>query len=135
MDKFPPEVPTDSRIRRKGADARGQNIWAIALMRDDVVNICSGSVANGHRHHHVFDYMNDIRNLRLRSARPIKKGRYPGGAYPTTLGSAYTLEYWVDIAKEESRIWCQFYLNAKDTKPEPPVSATTEQPSGSGTSA
>ena len=84
---------------------RGQNILGYRPYADDVVDaFVEMSVANGIDVIRIFDCLNDIRNLQaaVDSTNRVKKQEGRGEAQIAlsyTLGDAYTLEYWADIAK------------------------------------
>lgn len=79
---------------------RGQNILGYRPYADDVVSyFVQKSVANGIDIIRIFDCLNDLRNLRTAvKAANAEKGEAQV-ALSYTLGEAYTLEYWVDVAK------------------------------------
>ena len=80
---------------------RGQNILGYRPYADDVVEyFVQKSVANGIDIIRIFDCLNDLRNLAdSRYSSKQRKGRHAQVALSYTLGDAYTLDYWVDIAK------------------------------------
>ncbi|MDD6196792.1 oxaloacetate decarboxylase subunit alpha [[Clostridium] aminophilum] len=79
---------------------RGQNILGYNHYADDVVEyFVQKSVANGIDIIRIFDCLNDIRNLET-AVRAAKKEKAEAQiALSYTLGSAYTLDYWKNIAK------------------------------------
>ena len=79
---------------------RGQNILGYRHYADDVVEyFVQKSIANGIDIIRIFDCLNDIRNLET-AVRACKKEKgHSQIALSYTLGEAYTLDYWVDIAK------------------------------------
>ena len=80
---------------------RGQNLLGYRHYSDDVVEyFVQKSIANGIDIIRIFDCLNDIRNLEssVRAAKKEKGQTQIALAY--TLGDAYTLEYWKDIAKK-----------------------------------
>ncbi len=85
---------------------RGQNILGYRPYADDVVYaFVEKSIANGIDIIRIFDCLNDIRNLQaaVDATNKIKKQEGRGEsqiALSYTLGDAYTLEYWADIAKK-----------------------------------
>ena len=84
---------------------RGQNILGYRPYADDVVEyFVQKSVANGIDIIRIFDCMNDIRNLQTAVNAANKEKGHAQVAMSYTLGDAYTLEYWVELARE-SRIW------------------------------
>lgn len=84
---------------------RGQNILGYRHYADDVVEyFVQKSVANGMDIIRIFDCLNDLRNLEcVVKAVKVVKHENPNAhaqiALSYTLGDAYTLEYWKDIAK------------------------------------
>ena len=79
---------------------RGQNILGYRPYADDVVEyFVQKSVANGIDIIRIFDCLNDLRNLQtaVKAANAEKAEAQVALSY--TLGDAYTLDYWVDIAK------------------------------------
>ncbi|MCD8068842.1 MAG: oxaloacetate decarboxylase subunit alpha [Lachnospiraceae bacterium] len=85
---------------------RGQNILGYSPYADDVVfNFVEKSIANGIDIIRIFDCFNDLRNLKaaVDATNKIKalEGRgHAQIALSYTLGDAYTLDYWMNIAKE-----------------------------------
>ena len=97
---------------------RGQNILGYRPYGDDVVEyFVQKSIANGIDIIRIFDCMNDLRNLQtavkaankekgdLRNLQTaVKAANKEKGhaqvALSYTIGDAYTLEYWTNIAKE-----------------------------------
>ena len=79
---------------------RGQNILGYNHYADDVVEyFVEKSVANGIDIIRIFDCLNDLRNLETAVKACKKEGAEAQIALSYTLGDAYTLEYWMDIAK------------------------------------
>ena len=79
---------------------RGQNILGYRPYADDVVEyFVQKSVANGIDIIRIFDCLNDLRNLQTAVTAANKEKAEAQVALSYTLGDAYTLEYWVDIAK------------------------------------
>ena len=85
---------------------RGQNILGYRPYADDVVDyFVQKSVANGIDIIRIFDCLNDLRNLQaaVDATNRIKREEGRGHAQIAlsyTLGDAYTLEYWTDMAKK-----------------------------------
>ena len=85
---------------------RGQNILGYRPYADDVVEyFVQKSIANGIDVIRIFDCLNDLRNLQaaVDATEKIKKQEGRGEAQVAlsyTLGDAYTLEYWADMAKK-----------------------------------
>ncbi len=80
---------------------RGQNILGYRPYADDVVEyFVQKSVANGIDVIRIFDCLNDLRNLQTAVTAAVKEKADAQVALSYTLGDAYTLEYWVDIAKK-----------------------------------
>ncbi|MBP7058889.1 MAG: oxaloacetate decarboxylase subunit alpha [Lachnospiraceae bacterium] len=79
---------------------RGQNILGYKPYADDVVEyFVQKSIANGIDIIRIFDCMNDLRNLQTAVNASKKEKGHAQVALSYTLGDAYTLDYWVDIAK------------------------------------
>ena len=79
---------------------RGQNILGYRPYADDVVEyFVKKSVANGMDIIRIFDCLNDMRNLETAVKSAVAEGADAQVALSYTLGDAYTLEYWMDIAK------------------------------------
>lgn len=80
---------------------RGQNILGYNHYADDVVEyFVQKSIANGIDIIRIFDCLNDIRNLETAVKAANKEKGHAQIALSYTLGDAYTLEYWKDIAKK-----------------------------------
>ena len=80
---------------------RGQNILGYRHYADDVVEyFVQKSIANGIDIIRIFDCLNDIRNLQTAVNACKKEKGHSQIALSYTLGEAYTVEYWVDIAKK-----------------------------------
>lgn len=80
---------------------RGQNILGYNHYADDVVEyFVQKSVANGINIIRIFDCLNDIRNLETAVKAANKEKAHAQVALSYTLGDAYTLDYWKDIAKK-----------------------------------
>ena len=80
---------------------RGQNILGYRPYGDDVVEyFVQKSIANGINIIRIFDCLNDMRNLQTAVKATNKEGGHAQVALSYTLGDAYTLEYWTNIAKE-----------------------------------
>lgn len=79
---------------------RGQNILGYNHYADDVVEyFVKKSIANGIDIIRAFDCLNDIRNLKTCIDATKKEGGHLQVAFSYTLGEAYTLDYWCDLAK------------------------------------
>ena len=79
---------------------RGQNILGYNHYADDVVEyFVQKSVANGIDILRIFDCLNDLRNRETAVNACKKEGAEAQIALSYTLGDAYTLEYWVGLAK------------------------------------
>ena len=80
---------------------RGQNILGYRHYADDVVDyFVEKSIANGIDIIRIFDCLNDLRNLERAVKACNKEGGHAQIALSYTLGDAYTLDYWMNIAKE-----------------------------------
>ena len=79
---------------------RGQNILGYNHYADDVVEyFVQKSIANGIDIIRIFDCLNDLRNLETAVKAANKENGHAQVALAYTLGDAYTLEYWKDMAK------------------------------------
>lgn len=79
---------------------RGQNILGYRHYADDVVAyFVQKSVANGIDIIRIFDALNDLRNLKTSVKATVREGGHAQVALSYTLGEAYTLDYWKDVAK------------------------------------
>ena len=79
---------------------RGQNILGYKPYADDVVEyFVQKSIANGIDIIRIFDCLNDIRNLETAVKACNKEKGHAQVALSYTLGDAYTIDYWMDIAK------------------------------------
>ena len=85
---------------------RGQNILGYRPYADDVVEyFVQKSVANGIDIIRIFDCLNDLRNLQAAVDATNKEKAQSGKGHAQvalsyTLGDAYTMEYWMDMAKK-----------------------------------
>ena len=80
---------------------RGQNILGYNHYADDVVEyFVEKSIANGIDIIRIFDCLNDIRNLETAVKACNKEGGHAQIALCYTLGDAYTLEYWENLARD-----------------------------------
>lgn len=80
---------------------RGQNILGYNHYADDVVEyFVQKSIANGIDIIRIFDCLNDIRNLETAVKATNKEKGHAQIALCYTLGDAYTLDYWKDIARK-----------------------------------
>lgn len=80
---------------------RGQNILGYRHYADDVVEyFVQKSIANGIDIIRIFDCLNDIRNLETAVKAANKEKGHAQIALSYTLGDAYTLDYWVEMAKK-----------------------------------
>ena len=80
---------------------RGQNILGYSQYADDVVEyFVQKSIANGIDIIRIFDCLNDIRNLQTAVTAANKEKGHAQVALSYTLGEAYTLDYWKDMAKK-----------------------------------
>ena len=79
---------------------RGQNILGYNHYADDVVEyFVQKSIANGIDIIRIFDCLNDIRNLKTAVDAANRENGHAQVALSYTLGDAYTMDYWKDIAK------------------------------------
>ncbi len=96
------------RILRKGFKNtklqmlfRGQNILGYRHYADDVVEyFVQKSIANGIDIIRIFDAFNDLRNLECAVKAANKEKGHAQIAISYTLGDAYTLDYYVKMAKQ-----------------------------------
>lgn len=80
---------------------RGQNILGYRHYADDVVEyFVQKSIANGIDIIRIFDCLNDLRNLECAVKACNREKGHAQIALSYTLGDAYTLDYWTNIAKE-----------------------------------
>ncbi|MBR6329548.1 MAG: oxaloacetate decarboxylase subunit alpha [Lachnospiraceae bacterium] len=85
---------------------RGQNILGYRHYADDVVEyFIQKSIANGIDIIRIFDCLNDLRNLKAAVDATIKIKNQEGRGHAQialsyTLGDAYTLDYWMNMAKQ-----------------------------------
>ncbi len=80
---------------------RGQNILGYRPYADDVVEyFVQKSVANGMDIIRIFDCLNDMRNLQTAIKATNAEQGHAQVALSYTLGDAYTIEYWQNLAKE-----------------------------------
>ena len=78
---------------------RGQNILGYSPYADDVVEyFVQKSIANGIDIIRIFDCLNDLRNLETAVKAANKEKGHAQVALSYTLGDAYTLDYWKDMA-------------------------------------
>ena len=79
---------------------RGQNVLGYRHYADDVVEyFVQKSIANGIDIIRIFDCLNDLRNVKAAVDACNKEKGHAQIALSYTLGDAYTLEYWMDVAK------------------------------------
>ncbi len=79
---------------------RGQNILGYKPYADDVVEyFVQKSIANGIDIIRIFDCLNDVRNLQTAVDACNREKGHAQVALSYTLGDAYTLDYWMDMAK------------------------------------
>ena len=80
---------------------RGQNILGYNHYADDVVEyFVQKSIANGIDIIRIFDCLNDIRNLETAVKAANRENGHAQIALSYTLGDAYTMDYWKDMAKK-----------------------------------
>ena len=80
---------------------RGQNILGYNHYADDVVEyFVQKSIANGIDIIRIFDCLNDVRNIETAVKAANKENGHAQIALSYTLGDAYTLDYWKDMAKK-----------------------------------
>lgn len=80
---------------------RGQNILGYNHYADDVVEyFVQKSIANGIDIIRIFDCLNDVRNLETAVKAANKENGHAQIALSYTLGDAYTLGYWKNMAKQ-----------------------------------
>lgn len=80
---------------------RGQNILGYNHYSDDVVEyFVQKSIANGIDIIRIFDCFNDLRNLQTTVNAANKEKGHVQIALSYTLGDAYTLKYWKDMARQ-----------------------------------
>ena len=80
---------------------RGQNILGYRPYADDVVEyFVQKSIANGIDIIRIFDCLNDLRNLQTAVTATNKEKGHAQVSLSYTLGDAYTLKYWTNMAKK-----------------------------------
>ncbi len=80
---------------------RGQNILGYRHYADDVVEyFVQKSIANGIDIIRIFDALNDMRNLECAVKATNKENGHAQIAICYTLGDAYTIDYYVKLAKD-----------------------------------
>lgn len=80
---------------------RGQNMLGYRHYADDLVEyFVQKSIANGIDIIRIFDCLNDVRNLETAVRAANKENGHAQIALSYTLGDAYTLDYWKDMAKK-----------------------------------
>lgn len=80
---------------------RGQNILGYNHYPDDVVEyFVQKSIANGIDIIRIFDCLNDVRNLQTAVTACNREKGHAQVALSYTLGDAYTLDYWTEMAKK-----------------------------------
>ena len=80
---------------------RGQNILGYNHYSDDVVEyFVQKCISNGIDIIRIFDCLNDVRNLETAVKATKKEGGHAQIAFSYTLGDAYTIDYWVKLAKQ-----------------------------------
>ena len=80
---------------------RGQNILGYRPYGDDVVEyFVQKSAANGIDIIRIFDCLNDMRNLQTAVKAANKEKAHAQVALSYTLGEVYTIEYWVEKARQ-----------------------------------
>ncbi|MDD5934763.1 MAG: oxaloacetate decarboxylase subunit alpha [Clostridiales bacterium] len=80
---------------------RGQNILGYRHYADDVVEyFVQKSIANGIDIIRIFDALNDLRNLECAVKAANKEKGHAQIALSYTLGDAYTIDYYVKMAKQ-----------------------------------
>lgn len=80
---------------------RGQNLLGYRHYADDVVTyFVQKSIAGGIDILRIFDAFNDLRNVETAVRAAKREGGQVQLAMAYTTGSAYTLEYWKELAKE-----------------------------------
>ena len=80
---------------------RGQNLVGYRHYADDVVDaFVAGAARCGIDVFRIFDALNDVRNMETAAMAARKAGAHVQLAMAYTLGEAYTMEYWIDLAKK-----------------------------------
>lgn len=80
---------------------RGQNLLGYRHYADDVVEyFVQRSIANGIDIIRIFDALNDLRNLETSVKAAKKEGGDVQIAFSYTLGDGYTLDYWMQLARD-----------------------------------
>ena len=90
---------------------RGQNILGYSPYSDDVVEyFVQKSIANGIDIIRIFDCLNDIRNLECAVKAANKEKGHAQVALSYTLGDAYTMDYWKNMAKNIATLQMMIHL-------------------------
>ena len=85
---------------------RGQNILGYRPYADDVVEyFVQKSIANGIDIIRIFDCLNDVRNLQTAVTACNKEKGHAQVALSYTLGDAYTLDYWMELAEKVENMY------------------------------
>ena len=101
---------------------RGQNILGYSPYSDDVVEyFVQKSIANGIDIIRIFDCLNDIRNLETAVKAANKENGHAQVALSYTLGDAYTMDYWKNMARQIEEMGAVFPARRC---PAPPVPRT-----------
>ena len=90
---------TDLKYKTSDAVPRTKYSGVSPVRRDVVEYFVQKSAANGIDIIRIFDCLNDIRNLKTAVTAANKEKAHAQVAMSYTLGDAYTLDYWVDLAK------------------------------------
>ena len=116
--RFLKEDPWDRlRVLRKGFKNtklqmlfRGQNILGYRHYADDVVEyFVQKSIANGIDIIRIFDALNDLRNLETAVNATNKENGHAQVAISYTIGDAYTIDYYVEKAKQIESMGAQSF--------------------------
>ena len=84
---------------------RGQNILGYKHYSDDVVRrFVRAAVRNGIDIIRIFDALNDLENLRVAVEETVKSGAMASGAISYTTSPVHTLDKYVEMVKELSRM-------------------------------
>ena len=99
--RFLKEDPWERLRKLRAGFKNTKNILGYNHYADDVVEyFVQKSIANGIDIIRIFDCFNDLRNLQTAVKAANKEKGHAQIALSYTLGDAYTLEYWTDMAKK-----------------------------------
>ena len=87
---------------------RGQNLLGYHHYPDDVVRMfVKKSVENGIDIIRIFDALNDVKNIEVAVDETVKNGAIASGAICYTISPIHTLDSYVELAKNMTKLGCQ----------------------------